>query len=243
MKGIHYFIMGFSLAMRPGIKRYVLMPLLINALFFGGACYLLFSFMSQWLTQWTQSLPDWLQWLSLLLLPLAALAIIVIFSYFFSTIANIIAAPFNVLLAEKLESQLTGNPAPHTTIGSVLRDIPRTIGREWQKLVYYIPKAIGLMIVLFIPAIGQTLGTALWFMFSTWMLAIQYLDYPFDNNKVPFAIMRRQLATPYSVSFGFGAATLLFTMIPLLNLIVIPVAVCGATALWVDQYKSQTDVM
>ncbi|PZL88178.1 sulfate transporter CysZ, partial [Pantoea graminicola] len=31
----------------------------------------------------------------------------------------------------------------------------------------------------------------------------------------------------------------LFTMIPVLNLVIMPVAVCGATAMWVDRYRSQ----
>ncbi|MBF4190168.1 NAD(P)H-binding protein [Serratia ureilytica] len=29
------------------------------------------------------------------------------------------------------------------------------------------------------------------------------------------------------------------TMIPILNLVILPVAVCGATAMWVDRYRSQ----
>jgi CysZ protein len=36
----------------------------------------------------------------------------------------------------------------------------------------------------------------------------------------------------------FGALISLFTMIPVLNLVIMPVAVCGATAMWVDRYRS-----
>lgn len=42
--------------------------------------------------------PDWLQWLSYLLWPLAVISVLLVFGYFFSTIANWIAAPFNGLL-------------------------------------------------------------------------------------------------------------------------------------------------
>ncbi|MGK4315418.1 hypothetical protein ABU557_17095, partial [Escherichia coli] len=35
------------------------------------------------------------------------------------------------------------------------------------------------------------------------------------------------------------ALTSLFTMIPLLNLFIMPVAVCGATAMWVDCYRDK----
>ncbi len=39
--------------------------------------------------------PDWLQWLSYLLSPIrAVISVLLVFGYFFSTIANWIAAPF-----------------------------------------------------------------------------------------------------------------------------------------------------
>ncbi len=79
----------------------------------------------------------------------------------------------------------------------------------------------------------------LWFLFSAWMLAIQYCDYPFDNHKVPFKEMRTALRTRKITNMQFGALTSLFTMIPLLNLFIMPVAVCGATAMWVDCYRDK----
>lgn len=63
------------------------------------------------------------------------------------------------------------------------------------------------------------------------MLAIQYCDYPFDNHKVPFKTMRAALRTQKVANMQFGALTSLFTMIPVLNLFIMPVAVCGATAM------------
>jgi hypothetical protein len=49
---------------------------------------------------------DWLQWLNYLLWPVAVISVLLVFGYFFSTIANWIAAPFNGLLAEQLEARL-----------------------------------------------------------------------------------------------------------------------------------------
>jgi CysZ protein len=70
------------------------------------------------------------------------------------------------------------------------------------------------------------------------MLAIQYCDYPFDNHKVPFKEMRKRCAAE-GANMQFGALTSLFTMIPVLNLVIMPVAVCGATAMWVDCYRDK----
>lgn len=43
-----------------------------------------------------------------------------------------------------------------------------------------------LLLLYFVPGIGQTVVPVVWFLFGAWMLAIQYCDYPFDNHKVGF---------------------------------------------------------
>ncbi|OOF35104.1 sulfate transporter CysZ [Salinivibrio costicola] len=237
--GAGYLFQGFSLMMTPGLRRFVIIPILVNVLLLGGAFIYLLSQFSEWLDHWMAMLPEWLSWLSFVIWPLVVIAILVVFSYAFSTLANWIAAPFNGLLSEHLEAKLTGAPAPDDGVTGLIKDVPRVMKREWQKLTYYIPKALGLLLLLWIPAIGQTLGPVLWFLFSAWMMAIQYCDYPFDNHKVAFPTMRDTLKQQRGTSLSFGAVVMLFTMTPLLNLIVMPAAVCGATAMWVDRHKEQ----
>jgi len=115
-----------------------------------------------------------------------------------------------------------------------VKDIPRTLGREFAKLAYYIPRALGFLLLFFIlPVFGQIL----WFLFSAWMMAIQYCDYPFDNHKVAFKDMRRTLNQSRGNCFSFGIGVSIFSMIPIVNFLVMPVAICGATAMWVDNLK------
>ena len=175
----------------------------------------------------------------ILLWPVAVISVLLVFGYFFSTIANWIAAPFNGLLAEQLEARLTGATPPDTGVLGIMKDLPRIMKREWQKFAWYLPRAIVLLILYFVPGIGQTVAPVLWFLFSAWMLAIQYCDYPFDNHKVPFKEMRTALRSQKVANMQFGALTSLFTMIPFLNLFIMPVAVCGATAMWVDCYRAK----
>ncbi len=235
--GFGYFFYGLELAFAPGIKRYVLLPLLANILLVGSAMYYLFSNLNAWIAEWLGYLPEFLDWLSYVLWPLLAITILATFSYFFSTLANFVAAPFNGLLAEKVEEKLTGQANPNIGFVSVLKDIPRVLAREWRKLMYVLPKAIGLFLLLLVPAFGQTVGPFLWLLFTAWMLAIQYCDYPFDNHKVPFNDMRLTLKQKQGKAYGFGLLVALVTSIPIVNLFVVPVSVCGATAMWVEQFK------
>lgn len=236
--GIDYFIQGWRLIRLPGIRRFVILPLVINILILGATFSWLFCRLSDWVPALMNHIPDWLQWLSYLVWPLITLSLILIFSYFFSTVANWIAAPFCGLLAEQLEGQLTGHPLPDNGWAGLIKDIPRIMKREWQKMAYYLPRALLLLLLYLVPGIGQTIAPVLWFLFSAWMLSIQYCDYPFDNHKVSFQQMRQSLRRHKIANLQFGALISLFTMIPILNLVIMPVAVCGATAMWVDRYRT-----
>jgi len=74
---------------------------------------------------------------------------------------------------------------------------------------------------------------------GAWMMAIQYNDFPFDNHKVSFANMKSTLKKDKWNNLQFGMVINIFTMIPILNLVIMPVAICGATAMWCDRYRHQ----
>lgn len=235
--GFTYVKIGCHLVCLPGIRRYVIVPLLINIILLGSAFYWLFTKLNEWIPQLMSYVPHWLAWLNVVLWPLAVVSIVLVFGYFFSTIANWIAAPFFGLLAEQLEQRLTGHVLNDTSWWSLLSDLPRIMKREWLKLRYYLPRAIGLLLIHFIPGVGQLIAPLLWFIFGAWMVAIQYCDYPFDNHKVSFAAMRRKLAEDRKLHLEFGGLISVLTMIPIINLVIMPIAVCGATAIWVERYR------
>jgi CysZ protein len=68
-------------------------------------------------------------------------------------------------------------------------------------------------------------------------MAVQYKDYPFDNHKISFFEMKEALKQHQGLSYSFGISVAIFSMIPIINLVIMPVAICGATALWVDHYR------
>lgn len=232
--GAGYLFKGFELIRLKGIRRFVFIPLVINLMLFSAAFYYIYIELEHYMTILMDWLPSWLEWLSSVLWPLAVITVLVIFSFLFSTAANWIAAPFNGLLSEKIESILIGKPAPGGDMLDIVKDTPRTLAREWTKLAYYIPRAVGFFILMWIlPIIGQVI----WFLFVAWMMAIQYKDYPFDNHKIPFTVMKQALKQHQGLSYSFGISVAIFAMIPIVNFIIMPVAICGATALWVDHYR------
>ncbi|WP_048736596.1 sulfate transporter CysZ [Necropsobacter massiliensis] len=238
-QGFHYFVLGWHLITQQGLRRFVIMPILLNILLLGGLFWLFLTQMETLIDGIIGYIPDWLSWLGAVLLALSIFMVLILFYFIFTTLSGFIAAPFNGLLAEKVEKMLTGENLVEMNMLDFIKDIPRMLGREWQKLIYSLPKLIVLFLLSFIPLIGQTLIPLLTFLFSAWMMAIQYCDYPFDNHKIPFSVMREALSSKQTLSITFGTFVTLCTLVPGINLVIIPVAVCGATAMWTEQYRAQ----
>ena len=238
VKGASYLLRGLKMLPQPGIRGFVVFPLIINVLIFGGAIYLLLSNFSAWVQYLIDLwLPDW-EWLSFLeylLWPLLAFLVIVGVYYGFSIVANFIAAPFNGFLAEKIEQRERGALASDEGIAAVIKLIPRALARELAKLAYYLPRFLLLLVLSFIPVVNLVMPVV-WFLFAAWMMAIQYCDYPMDNNRVSFKRMKVLLKSRRISAMGFGSLVQLGLLVPVLNLIIMPAAVIGATLFWIEEY-------
>ena len=230
-------LQGLALLTTPGLRRFVAMPLLINVLLFIGSIYVLAAQFSAMVSEWLSYLPEWLMWLEWFFWVLFALSALMVVFYSFSILANIIASPFNSLLAEAVEKHLTGQPLPPgSSFMQALKDAPVAIFDEFRKLGYMALLAIPVLILSFFLA---PIAPFLWALFGAWMLALEYGDYPMGNNQMRFGEQRAKLRQNKLMSLGFGGATLFATMIPLVNFLVMPAAVAGATKLWVTHIKEQ----
>ena len=239
LSGIGYLLKGAQLLSHPRLRFFVLIPLVINILIFTSAFWFLFLNIMDWIEGYMSALPDYLTWLSYLLWPLLIFSILFTFSFVFSSVANLIAAPFNGLLAEKTEMLLTNAPINDDGLGDLIKDLPRIFKRELQKWIYFLPRLLICGLLFFIPVFGQTAAPVIWFIFIAWMMAVQYADFPFDNHKIPFTLMRSSLRKRLGKSLVFGALISFFMTIPIINFIIMPIAVCGASAFWVDIYKQE----
>lgn len=232
-----YFVEGARLLNQPGFRRFVVVPLLINLVIFVLASIAFVHSFTPWLHQFMTWVPSWLHWLSWLLWPLAALCFLIIYGYCFNLITNLIAAPFLGLLAEKIESQLTGIEFGNESFASLTA---RTFTRELAKLWYFFSRGLLVLLVfvalLLIPGINL-LGMLLAALWSSWCLAVQYVDYAADNNRMEFRKLRGRLSGLRANSLSFGALALAGSMIPLVNIVITPVAVAGATVFWVREVR------
>jgi CysZ protein len=238
VKGAGYLFRGFGMLPEPGIRRFVLIPLMINSFLFSGAIWLLINEFDSWVAYSLKQLPSWLSFLDWLLWPLFAALVLIAVYYGFSIVANLIAAPFNGFLSEKVERMQRGAVMEDEGWKGMIAMIPRALQRELAKMAYYLPRLLLLIIFSFIPVVN-ILAPLLWFIFGAWMMAIQYCDYPMDNNKVSFKQMKILLAQRRLTSLSFGSLVQLGMMIPVVNLLMMPAAVIGATLYWIEEHATE----
>lgn len=226
---------------QPGVRTFVLIPAAINVLTVAGLFLWLWPPIEASISAWLLALPDWLAWLSVIVWPLVWILGLLLFGLALTFLANLIASPFNGFLAARVERQLTGkSPESGMTIG---QEAVHGLLMELRKLLFYLSRALPLMllslVLFFLPGLNALIPL-LWLGFGAYMLALEYVDYPASNHGLSFAHKRALLSQQRGLCLGFGAAATVLSMIPLANLLVMPAAVAGATALWVEQLSRES---
>lgn len=235
LSGPQYLREGLKLVLSPGLRLFVLLPLAINLILFIGLITFAVQEFNGWLNALMPNPEGWLSFLSYILWPLFFVLLVLMVFFTFTTLANIIAAPFNGFLSEKVEVVVRGEDIfPPFRWSELIAMVPRTLGREMRKLGYFLPRAIGLFILSFIPVLN-IIAAPLWVLFGIWMMCVQYIDYPADNNKLGWNEMLAWLREKRWQSLGFGGSVYLVLLIPGLNILMMPAAVAGATLFWVRE--------
>ncbi|AOS95503.1 putative sulfate transport protein CysZ [Microbulbifer aggregans] len=260
--GLDALVSGARLLTRKELRPFIIVPLLINLVLFIGLTALMLSqisgladYLSSLLSHtpvntenmsWWRAImakgaawaADAFQWLAWLIAIAVVLLFLFVYGYAFGIITNIIAAPFNGFLAEKVEELLTGHAPPSEPIHSM---IWRTVGRELRKLMYFLGWGIVILVIAMLTSWTVFIPAVLGGLWGAWCMAIQYVDYPLDNHQRPFSELKNVLRRRKFTSLGFGGAVMLAKMVPVLNIFVMPAAVAGGTVLWVERLRKEGD--
>lgn len=233
LRGAGYFFSGIKLILLPKLRLFVILPLLINILLFSLAIYGGWIGLQQGMVFIEQWLPAGWAWLHWLLYPLFILLAALIFIFGFTSLINFVGAPFNGLLAEQVEMQLTGQAIPSTA----LKNTPKVLWAEVQKMGYSLRYLIPLGIISLIPVVNF-ISPLLWLLWGAWLMSLQYVAYAFENHGILAPAQRVKLAQRRWMSLGFGGSVLVVSLLPIVNFLAMPAAVAGATLMFVREFRS-----
>lgn len=239
-KGAQFLLSGFRLIRQSGLRRYVVIPLLINIAVFAVLTWVgiyQFEALMQWLLPKGDSW--WIETLKVVLWIVFGFVALLVFYFLFSLAANIVASPFNSLLAEKVLLKLGQNLPETHGWSSAFTGFPKAMASEGRKLIYFMFIFLALTVLTVIPVL-QIAAPVLWPVATGWMLSLEYAAYPVEASGQLFQDTRRKARENRMMALGFGMTAMLFTLIPLVNLLVIPAAVAGASAMWADRWSRKS---
>lgn len=231
-KGMLYVFYGLRLVSSQGLKRFIVIPIMFNLILFMASFYWIYHFINSYSDYYMNKIPTWLGFLNELILILIIILSFFLFISLFTVLFNIVASPFNGLLAEKVQQLFYKSSIPSVSFADM---ILRSIKRQGQFLLYFIPRLLVILVLFFVPLI-QAVYPFLWFLFTGWILSTQYQDLAMDNNLISFKQMRLMTKERSMLSLGFGCGVNILSFIPFLNLLTVPVAVIGGVMLFCEEY-------
>jgi len=231
---------GFLLSTR-GVKRFAVLPLIVNFLVY----ILVFSLLIWLISGINFAVGDWSFWgpvggwlssaINFTLGPLkwiVAIPVMLIMAYFsFTIVGMIIASPFNDMLSARVERALTDSrddvKLPLMTTGKLMvmgiLDGLAILGRELVVIVLVLP-------FLLVPVVGFL---PLFFV-AAYFSGLGYFDYSMARNN-----LRNRHKWPVTRNhrwemLGMGVMMELLFLIPFVNLLIMPLGVVGGTMLYCD---------
>lgn len=216
---------GLRLLAHPELRSFVWIPLAINLLFYSLGVWLGLHYFESVMERLIPGSLDWLRWL---LWPVLAAFLAVFVFFTFTVVANLIASPFYGLLALEV-CKVLGIVRPSSGGGeSLIAAVGRDVYSELGRLVYFAVRATPLLVVSLLPVVNLV-APFLWLWFGAWSLSLEYLAYPLETRGLRFVEQREMAKTGRFDVLLFGGLVLLGLGVPVLNLLIPPAAVIGAT--------------
>lgn len=222
---IGYLFKGLKLLASSQLRSFIIIPVLINVVLYSVALLLGYYYIADLINQF---IPGWLHWLSWVLWPLFFISFFIAGFFTFTVLANLLAAPFYGKLSAKTLVLINGHSKEIEE-----QSLVKVIFAELKRAGYLLSRALPLLVLSFIPGVN-VLAPFLWALFGAWGMALEYMAYPLENAGVLFSEQKQLVKSIRIGALSFGGVAVMGLTIPLVNIIIGPVAVIGATLYFND---------
>jgi CysZ protein len=226
---VGYLFKGLKLLASTQLRAFIIIPVLINVVMYSAVLILGYYYVGDLIEQF---IPGWLQWLRWILWPLFFISFFIAGFFTFTVLANLLAAPFYGKLSTKTLAIITGQ-----TSGAAELPLTKVIFAELRRAGYLLSRALPLLVMSIIPGIN-VLAPFLWALFGAWGMALEYMAYPLENAGVLFSEQKQLIKSIRLGALSFGGVAVMGLTIPMLNIIVAPATVIGAT-IYFNEVKKQ----
>lgn len=142
----------------------------------------------------------------------------------------LLAIPMNDAMSERVEGTLSDLP-PALSFREAL---PRSIRHSIAGFLLWVLAELLVFPAQLVPGIGSLVGSVLGFGITAWFLAHQLLDGPMSRRAMRFGEKMQFLRDHLPWVLGIGSGGAIVMMVPLVNLLGLPVLIAGGAVLWVE---------
>lgn len=148
------------------------------------------------------------------------------------TLPNLLLAPLQDPLSEVTESAVSDFSPPPFTVAAFLRGVWLSLSHTCLRLLLMVLGLALLSPLHFIPVVGSVLWSVVGAVWSSFIIAIEYLSNPMARNFYPFKQVVSALSGRKRLALGFGLGLWLLLWVPVLNSFLVPLAVVAGTLLY-----------
>ena len=145
-------------------------------------------------------------------------------------LSGIVASPFNDALSARAERLLTGHEAPSSG-GSAFQEAVQSVVSSATIVLLYVALMGPVLLLNLLPGVGSLAATLLGLSLGAFFLSLEFTDIALARRGYSLRQKLRLLRAHPGLAGGFGLSTSLLLWIPLLNVLCVPIAVVGGTAL------------
>ncbi len=214
------------------LRRLAVAPLLINVILFLVAIPVAVWGVTGWIGHLLGDPGGWAGAGVVVLQIIAGVAVVTASFILFGIIGAAVAGPFSGPLSEaveKRERERLGLEPMVVASRGVVRDVGRALVYALGRLLLFLAVYPLIFLLQFIPGVGPVLFGVLAFLYSAFVLSVDFTDPTLDRYIDDFRDKLQWVWQRKALSLGFGAGCVILLLIPIVNLAMIPVCVVGGT--------------
>ncbi len=212
-------------------------PVLINLALFAGLVVFLMNLTPALVGWLTIGEATWWLWSVLAWVAIVAIyaAVFLIYAFLFSIIAEILGAPFY----EEIGARVDKRHGVAIVERAWYQEVWLAVGQESRKLVALVAAGLVIFVLQFLPGVGQVIGVVGGALMLVITLGADAVGPPLARRGLTLGDRRRWVIKHLMVVCGLGTAKAIGLIIPILNIVVLPIAAVAGTLL-VQTYEQRS---
>ena len=229
---------SLSLVKQYKLYAYFIIPFLINIVVLSLIFYFSFTTLKPMIQNLITGSGIVYDILRFIITPLLLIIQIIITIFIYSIIGNIVTAPFNDFLSQKVEIKAFGEKFDEEfSLKLIIGDIIRVAANLIKLLLLMAMAHILILFLNFIPVLGSILYTILGFMITAFFFGFQFYDYPLERRRFTFGKKLKITLRFAPQVLGVGVGFFLLSLIPIVNFLGLNMATISATVMFSNHIK------